>query len=45
MTDNLRALGLHLRAGFEVEGLRRQPLLRDGAIVDEYYTRRLLPDG
>jgi RimJ/RimL family protein N-acetyltransferase len=42
MTDNLRALGLYLRSGFEVEGLRRRALVRDGALVDEYYMGRLL---
>jgi Acetyltransferase (GNAT) family len=29
MTDNLRALGLYLRSGFRVEGLRHHTLLRD----------------
>jgi RimJ/RimL family protein N-acetyltransferase len=43
MADNLRALGLYLRGGFQVEGLRRQALARDGAVVDEYYMGRLLP--
>jgi RimJ/RimL family protein N-acetyltransferase len=28
MTDNLRALRLYLRADFQVEGLRRQALIR-----------------
>jgi RimJ/RimL family protein N-acetyltransferase len=44
MTDNLRALGLYLRCGFEVEGLRRRALDRDGAVIDEYYMGRLLSD-
>lgn len=43
MTDNLRALGLYLRQGFEVEGLRRQAMLREGHLVDEYFMARLLP--
>lgn len=43
MTDNLRALGLYLRSGFQVEGLRRHPLVCDGAVIDEYYMGRLLP--
>lgn len=43
MADNLRALGLYLRGGFQVEGLRRQALARDGATVDEYYMGKLLP--
>lgn len=35
-TSNLRALTVYLRAGFEVEGLRRDSLLIDGKYVDEY---------
>lgn len=42
MTDNLRAIGLYLRAGFEMEGLRRRAVLRDGSVVDEYYMGHLL---
>jgi RimJ/RimL family protein N-acetyltransferase len=45
MADNLRALGLYLRSGFQVEGLRRQALVRDGEVVDEYYLGRLLSGG
>jgi ribosomal protein S18 acetylase RimI-like enzyme len=45
MTDNLRALGLYLRSGFVVEGLRRQALVRDGTLLDEYYMGKLLPVG
>jgi ribosomal protein S18 acetylase RimI-like enzyme len=44
MTDNLRASNLYLRHGFEVEGLRRQAMCRDGHLVDEYFMARLLPD-
>ncbi len=43
MTDNLRALGLYLRIGFQVEGLRRQALARDATVIDEYYMGKLLP--
>ncbi|HEV2374171.1 MAG TPA: GNAT family N-acetyltransferase [Streptosporangiaceae bacterium] len=43
MTDNLRAFDLYLRSGFQVEGLRRQALFRDGTPVDEYYMGKLLP--
>jgi hypothetical protein len=42
MAASLRALGLYLRGGFQVEGLRRQALGRDGAVVDECYMGRLL---
>jgi RimJ/RimL family protein N-acetyltransferase len=42
MTDNLRAIGLYLRSDFQIEGCRRQALLRDGVVVDEYYMARLL---
>jgi RimJ/RimL family protein N-acetyltransferase len=44
MTDNLRALGLYLRSGFQVEGLRRRALQRNGTEIDEYYMGKLLPD-
>ena len=43
MTDNLRALSLYLRGGFQVEGLRRQALVRDGTVIDEYYMGKVLP--
>ncbi len=43
LLDNLRALGLYARSGFQVEGLRRRALIRDGTPVDEYYMGRLLP--
>jgi ribosomal protein S18 acetylase RimI-like enzyme len=42
MTGNLRALGLYLRCGFQVEGLRRQALARGSTVIDEYYMGRLL---
>jgi ribosomal protein S18 acetylase RimI-like enzyme len=42
MTDNLRAVGLYLREGFVVEGVRRSALDRGGPRVDEYYMARLL---
>jgi GNAT superfamily N-acetyltransferase len=42
MTDNLRALSLYLRGGFQVEGLRRQALVRDGTVIDEYYMGKAL---
>ena len=42
MTDNLRAVGLYLREGFVVEGVRRAALHRGGCRVDEYYMARLL---
>jgi len=40
--EDLRALGLYLRHGFEVEGLRRRAVLRSGELVDEYFMGRLL---
>jgi len=42
MTGNLRALGLYLRTGFQVEGLRRQALVRGTAVTDEYCMGKLL---
>jgi RimJ/RimL family protein N-acetyltransferase len=35
-TTNLRALSIYLRAGFQVEGVRRKSLLVGGRYVDEY---------
>jgi RimJ/RimL family protein N-acetyltransferase len=35
-TTNLRAVGVYLRCGFKVEGLRRSSLLVNGEYVDEY---------
>jgi hypothetical protein len=44
MTDNLRTLRPYLRTDIQVEGLRRQALNRRyGAVMDEYYTGRLIP--
>ena len=40
-TTNLRAIGLYLKHGFEVEGLRRRSLKVDGLYVDEYLMSRL----
>ena len=42
MADNLRAMGLYPRAGFEVEDLRRRALSRAGVLVGEYYMALLL---
>ena len=42
MTDNLRAISLYLRSGFQVEGCRRQAVLRDALAIDEYYMAQLL---
>lgn len=35
-THNLRAISVCLRAGFQIEGLRRSSLVVDGRDVDEY---------
>lgn len=42
MADNLRALGLYLRHGYRVEGLRHCSLVREGRCVDEYSMAQLL---
>lgn len=42
MADNLRALNLYLRHGYQVEGLRRGSLVREGRRVDEYFMALLL---
>lgn len=42
MRNNHRALRLYERAGFEVEGIRRDSLRIDGHYIDEYAMARLL---
>jgi RimJ/RimL family protein N-acetyltransferase len=42
MTDNLRAIGLYLRSGFAMEGVRRRAVVRGGGLVDEYYMSRFI---
>jgi RimJ/RimL family protein N-acetyltransferase len=44
MTGNLRALGLYLRCGFQVEGLRRRALVRGTTVTGEYYMGKLLAE-
>ena len=39
---NVRAVGLYLRKGFEVEGRRRSSLCVDGQFVDEYLMSLIL---
>jgi RimJ/RimL family protein N-acetyltransferase len=40
-SGNLRAIGVYLRAGFEVEGVRRSSLYVDGGYVNEYLMSRI----
>ena len=40
-TTNLRAVGVYLRAGFEVEGVRRSSLFVGGLHVNEYLMSRI----
>ncbi|WP_028784207.1 GNAT family N-acetyltransferase [Thalassobacillus devorans] len=42
VTQNEAALGLYKKAGFEVEGTKRDSLLIDGDYVNEYYMAKLL---
>ena len=42
MADNLRALNLYLRHGYQVEGLRRGSLVRQDRCIDEYLMAQLL---
>jgi ribosomal protein S18 acetylase RimI-like enzyme len=42
MTDNTRAVSLYRRHGYDVEGVRRRALIRNGVVVDEYYMGCLL---
>jgi putative acetyltransferase len=39
--DNVRAIALYQKYGFEIEGTQRQYALRDGAWVDAYMMARL----
>ena len=40
-TDNLRAVHLYKKFGFEIEGVRRSLAFRDGEYVDAYHMARL----
>ena len=40
-TDNLRAVYLYKKFGFEIEGVRRDFAFRDGEYVDAYHMARL----
>lgn len=40
-TTNLRAVAVYLRAGFQLEGVRRSSLIVGGRYVDEYLMSRL----
>ena len=40
-TDNLRAVHLYKKFGFEIEGVRRDFAFRDGEYVDAYHMARL----
>jgi RimJ/RimL family protein N-acetyltransferase len=42
MTDNRATVALYEKAGFVVEGTRRDSMLLDGSYVDEYYGAKLL---
>ncbi|MCP5273232.1 MAG: GNAT family N-acetyltransferase [Burkholderiaceae bacterium] len=43
-TDNVRAIALYRRFGFEVEGTHRGYALRDGVFVDSHTMARLHPN-
>jgi putative acetyltransferase len=43
-TDNVRAIALYRRFGFEVEGTHKGYALRDGAFVDSHTMARLHPN-
>ena len=40
-TDNLRAVHLYKKFGFEIEGVRRSLAFRDGEFVDAYHMARV----
>ena len=39
---NTAAIGLYMKAGFDVEGVRRDAMLVDGVFVDELYMAKIL---
>ena len=43
MAHNDRAIRLYRKAGYEIEGTKRDSLLVNGSYVDEYYMAKLLP--
>lgn len=44
MCHNEKALALYKKAGFVIEGIKRNSLLIDSKYVDEYYMARVTPD-
>lgn len=42
MVNNHRAIRLYERSGFEKEGIKRNSLVIDNAVVDEYYMGKIL---
>ncbi len=42
MAHNLGAVALYEKAGFAIEGTRKQSMLVDGSYVDEHYMAKLL---
>ena len=44
MEHNDRAAALYQRMGYEIEGRRRECLLVDGRLIDEFYMAKLLAD-
>ena len=44
-TDNVKAIHLYEKLGFEKEGCKRMTTVRNGRYVDEYVMARLRPVG
>jgi RimJ/RimL family protein N-acetyltransferase len=42
MKNNEAAIALYKKAGFEIEGVKRDSLLVEGVYIDEYYMAKLL---
>lgn len=40
--DNTRAIGLYKKLGFEIEGVRKKLLNREGEFIDNYYMAKML---
>ena len=41
-TDNQRAINFYKKLGFEIEGLRKKLLNRDGQFIDNYFMAKML---
>ena len=43
VTQNVNGLSLYEKAGYNIEGTKKNSLIINGEFVDEYYMARILP--